>query len=417
MAWLEKDTRTGLYKVAVRLSDGKLKRSLRTTNRREAESVRGTVENTLTAIERGWLNVPEGVDVGDFLISGGKAGAPPTVSRQIGLAELFADYFASLPDGALEASTVSGMRTHERHLCRFFGKRCAVQKLTTADLQRYVDHRSKQKGIRGRLLTPNTIKKALVTLRTVWNWGTKHRGLVGRFPHAGVRYAKLTEKPHFQTVAEIERQIQLGHLTPAQQTDLWDSAFLTLPEIAELLEHVRQRATLPFLYPLFAMAAHTGARRSELLRTLVTDVDFATATVCIHERKRKHVMRTTRRVPLSPFLAGVLKAWLAEHPGGQYLFCLAGDVPHSHKRGLGIRAVNSNEAHGFFKRTLADSKWDRLRGWHLFRHSFCSNCAAAGVDQRVINAWVGHQTEDMVRRYRHLIPNQQQEAIERVFGG
>jgi hypothetical protein len=54
--------------------------------------------------------------------------------------------------------------------------------------------------------------------------------------------------------------------------------------------------------------------------------------------------------------------------------------------------------------------------WHVFRHSFCSNCAARGVDQRIINAWVGHQTEEMVRRYRHPIPNQQQEAIRLVFG-
>lgn len=38
------------------------------------------------------------------------------------------------------------------------------------------------------------------------------------------------------------------------------------------------------------------------------------------------------------------------------------------------------------------------------------------VDQRIINAWVGHQTEEMVRRYTHLIPNQQQEAIRLVFG-
>jgi hypothetical protein len=39
------------------------------------------------------------------------------------------------------------------------------------------------------------------------------------------------------------------------------------------------------------------------------------------------------------------------------------------------------------------------------------------VDQRLINAWVGHQTEEMVRRYRHLIPDQQQAAIRSVFGG
>ena len=78
--------------------------------------------------------------------------------------------------------------------------------------------------------------------------------------------------------------------------------------------------------------------------------------------------------------------------------------------------ITRDEAHDHFKRTLAGSKWEKLRGWHVFRHSFCSNCAAKGIDQRIINAWVGHQTEEMVRRYRHLIPNQQQEAIRLVFG-
>jgi hypothetical protein len=33
----------------------------------------------------------------------------------------------------------------------------------------------------------------------------------------------------------------------------------------------------------------------------------------------------------------------------------------------------------------------------------------------MINAWVGHQTEEMVRRYGHLIPNQERDAIQSVF--
>ena len=49
-------------------------------------------------------------------------------------------------------------------------------------------------------------------------------------------------------------------------------------------------------------------------------------------------------------------------------------------------------------------------------HSFASNCAVAGVDQRVTNEWMGHQTEEMVRRYRHLFPEQQRQAIDKVFG-
>jgi hypothetical protein len=29
---------------------------------------------------------------------------------------------------------------------------------------------------------------------------------------------------------------------------------------------------------------------------------------------------------------------------------------------------------------------------------------------------MGHQTEEMVRRYRHLLPDQQRQAIDKVFG-
>jgi site-specific recombinase XerD len=57
-----------------------------------------------------------------------------------------------------------------------------------------------------------------------------------------------------------------------------------------------------------------------------------------------------------------------------------------------------------------------LRGWHVLRHSFASNAALKGVDQRMINSWLGHQTEEMVQRYRHLYPDQERQAISAVFG-
>jgi integrase len=61
------------------------------------------------------------------------------------------------------------------------------------------------------------------------------------------------------------------------------------------------------------------------------------------------------------------------------------------------------------------SKWEHIRGFHVFRHSFASNLAAAGVDQRMIDEWMGHQTEAMRKRYRHLLPDQRRKAIEAVF--
>ena len=115
------------------------------------------------------------------------------------------------------------------------------------------------------------------------------------------------------------------------QDRLWERLFLTLPEIAELLDHVKAHALHPWIYPMVCVAAHTGARRSELLAK-VTDVDFEGETVLIHEMKRKKGQRTTRRAPLSPILAGVLKSWLNEHPGGPHLFCHTDQVARSRKR-------------------------------------------------------------------------------------
>lgn len=60
-------------------------------------------------------------------------------------------------------------------------------------------------------------------------------------------------------------------------------------------------------YPMCCFAAYTGARRSEILRTKVADVDLAAKTVTIHEKKRVRGKTTTRRVPLAPFLIEVLQ--------------------------------------------------------------------------------------------------------------
>jgi integrase len=99
-----------------------------------------------------------------------------------------------------------------------------------------------------------------------------------------------------------------------------------------MLEHIRQRALHGWIYPMLTFAAHTGARRSEILRVRVHDLDLPGNAVLIREKKRARGKRTIRRVPLSPKLKNILQEWLAEHPGGQFLFCHAGEVFRSKKR-------------------------------------------------------------------------------------
>ena len=409
MAWLELDA-SGTYHVSFRMGDRRFKRSLKTDDQEQAQRLASRIEENLALAERGRFQIPEGVDIPRFLLSDGKVSAKLQAKAPFSLKNLFDAYFAALPVGNLEESTIEGMRIHERHLYRLLGEKQPVQAITTTMLQGYIAERSTEDGLRGRTVTPATIKKAIVTLRTAWNWGVQTGLVTGRFPSEGLKYPKAKEKPPFQTWAQIERQIKHGGLSEADEADLWDCLFLTMPEIRELLAYVRGHRTQPFVEAMFVFAAHTGARRSEMLRCKLRDIDFEADNITIHERKRDHSKSTTRRVPISRDLRRALKIWLRHHPGGPLLFCEAS--------GLGDEPIpiSHDMVHDHFKRTVAGSKWMRMRGWHCLRHSFASNCAAKGIDQRLISAWLGHHTAEMERRYRHLIPKQEQLAIKSVFG-
>jgi len=156
---------------------------------------------------------------------------------------------------------------------------------------------------------------------------------------------------------------------------------------------------------MIATAAFTGARRSELIRSELSDIDFTSNMLTLREKKRVRGRRSSRRVPLSSKLETVLRSWLDEHPGGQTLFCeLAG------------KFLTADKAQDLFGSAFMKSKWEVVRGWHTLRHSFISNLACDGIDQRIIDDFVRHTTEDMRRRYRHLFPEVKRLAILKVFG-
>jgi hypothetical protein len=131
---------------------------------------------------------------------------------------------------------------------------------------------------------------------------------------------------------EIERRLKAGGMTAAQRKELWESLYLRTLEIPVLLAYAKEHATHPWIFPMICMAAHTGARRSELTRMLVTHVDFDAGSVTIREKKRVRGKDSTRRAPLTTVLKEALQAWLAVHPGGNTLFCHAGPVERSRKR-------------------------------------------------------------------------------------
>lgn len=415
MASLEKRNQT--YRIVFMHGGKRHGFSLKTGDRREAETLAGGVAKTLMRIEQKLLKVPAGVDIVTFVQNDGRVeeAAPYSAAEPITFAQFRDRYLATHEDGAMESDSLRTVRIHLGHIAATLGERFPLLSLTTSDLQRHITRRASVKRTGGRRLSPTTIRKELASFRAAWNWGV-HMGLLsGHFPNRGLVFPKADEKPPFMTWQEIERRIQAGGLTDKQQAELWNALFLTLPEIDELLAHVRASARQPWIYPMFVFAAHTGARRSEMIRTQMADVDFEGGTILIREKKRARGKRTTRRVPMSSRLAAVLTEWLERHPGGQTLFGQEAAIVRSRSKRAGATPLTRDEAHDHFKRTLAGSKWKVLRGWHVLRHSFASNCAAKGVDQRLIDSWLGHTTE-IRKRYLHLIPSNERQALDGVFG-
>ena len=251
----------------------------------------------------------------------------------------------------------------------------------------------------------------LATLRMIWNWGVSNGHVTTPLPWKMTRlsFPKGTSREPFQTWEQIGRKIEslrsAGKLTGERESRLWECLYLDEAQVKDCLEHVRQNAAYPFVHPMFAFCAYTGARRSEILRSEQSDWDLANGTVAIRQKKAdtSHDF-TLRQVPIHPALSEVMRVWFDRHPGGPFTICT------QNQKQIGPRMATK-----YFTAALAGSKWSVLRGFHVFRHSLASIMASQGIDQRIINEILGHSTEEMVRRYRHLSPQKREQAMGQLF--
>jgi len=409
MASLHKDSKSPNYSIRFRYEGRNVNRSLGIRDKREAAGVRSRIEETLRLLESGRIETPVGTDPLEFIFSDGKTTEKATASKPLGLTTFFATYEQRLPVGRKEASTLQGERIHLKHLKRHLGPNRKMQSISKANLQQYVSKRLKDTHL-DKPIQPDTVRKELVTFRMLWNWGVQEGLLAGPSPTKHVVLPLTDEKPPFMTRKEIEQIIGRGGLTEENESKLWEAVYLETAEVGEVLEHIRKTARFPFIYPMMVFVAHTSARRSEMVRSLIEDIDFRSRTVVLREKKKNRTKAMTyRRVDMSPLLYRVMQEWLQNHPGGQQTFCQRKEFGE-------VSPLTAWQANHHLKKTMAASDWKFITGFHVFRHSFASNLAAAEVDQRVIDEFMGHQTEEMRRRYRHLFPAQRRAAIESVFG-
>jgi integrase len=138
-----------------------------------------------------------------------------------------------------------------------------------------------------------------------------------------------------------------------------------------------------------------------MFRCEIDDID---GSVMLREKKADTDSTITyRSVPLHPKLRSILDDWLGQHPGGQMMFVKDNG-----------NALEDRTARDAFEAVTKNTKWKVLRGYHVLRHSFASNLARHGVAEHRIREYMGHHTEEMARRYRHLFPEDRQSDIAKL---
>jgi integrase len=275
------EVRNGRYNIILRLGGKRIVRSLKTGDEDEALAKKLRVEENVRLIESGRLIVPDSADLMTFLLSDGKLNQKPVLTPSMTIKQLFKAFWEALPTGTLEPLSIATMKIHQRHIERLLGRQRVVQELSQSDIQGYITKRSKEKTCHGNTIDGGTIKKEIVTFGSVWRWGVNENRMYGDFPRKNLRFPKSSEAPVFQTWNEIKRQVEAG-----DSEKLWDALYLNIDQVSQLLAYVKAKADNDFTYPMFAFAAYTGARRSELLRSRVSDIDLDGGVATIREKKR-----------------------------------------------------------------------------------------------------------------------------------
>lgn len=395
----------GVYALMFCYGGQRIHRSLNTKKAGEAHEIKGDVESALRQLRRGQLAVPGKLttdQLWQLLLSAGKSVARPEVTTDVAVGEVCRRYEESYTLESKDEATLRTERHHLNHFKRILGEHCSLSAITADNLRSYVAKRSKEPGTHGRTVQAATVKKELQTFQQLWDFARGEGLVAGDNPRHRVRTPRESQKPRFMTRDEIEQAIERGGLNKAEVAELWECLFLCETEIADFLAHARNVAAATprfrYIYAALAFCAYTGARRSEMFRCQAHDLQ---QTVQLREKKRSQRNTFTfRQVPLHPQLRTILDAWIKEHPGGPFVFCKDNGRP-----------LEDKTAREAFDAVTRCSKWSVLRGYHILRHSFASNLARHGVDQRTIDEFMGHQTEASRKRYRHLFPEDLRSAI------
>lgn len=159
---------------------------------------------------------------------------------------------------------------------------------------------------------------------------------------------------------------------------------------------------------LFKLAAETGARAGELYALTVNDLLFEHNVICINKSMYRQKVgspktkNATRWINVKPYVMEMLKI---------HLNCTTEGLVFQSRRKTPL--VNCTVLNKHLHPLLRKLGLKR-GGMHGFRHHRVSTLVMAGTAVEVIKKWIGHGSEEMIRRYTHLRPDFMRDELARV---
>ena len=216
--------KNGVFHVRFRYAGKQYKKSLRTRDPAAAQAACHLVELTIYRLTTGQLYLPQQVDVGDFIVSGGTR---TETSRMIALSieRLIEQYLVSRIGVA--DSTKRTEQIHLGHFQKFLGNHIhrPCSQVSARDLQRYLTARASQ-------CASVTLKKERATLVQLFQWA-KTQGYLQDVPTTGLpRVQGASDRRAFRTMDQITLLVERGGLSEKMLRELWECLDLSTVEIA-----------------------------------------------------------------------------------------------------------------------------------------------------------------------------------------
>jgi integrase len=413
-------TKNTVYYVRFRYAGRSFKRTLETDSRTAAEYKQRQIDTFLDGLKGGHETVPNGIEPGPFIVSLGTNQIPqtsnldmidsmrqPTATKIVSVIKPYLRYRS-------RSNSPDYVKTQQYHLGKFgcyldSESIASLTNVTKSIIEDFIfDHLEENKA--------STKRGYRASIIPFFKW-LKDQELIASNPAKKLpTIAMDAEQLEFWSSDQIENYARKHNLDDRSIRDQWRRVYYTMEQVHEIIQTVCVRAYHPTICLLHAIPAYTGCRRGEALKLLHSDINFAEGFITFRSKKQSRTQRVTkRRVPIMPELRNLLDKYLplinrdCEGLGSSELVLRHPDT--------GLQ-VNPDQSYRLFDNPLRGThievpespRWYKLR-FHTYRHSFISNLACAATDQRFIDKWVGHTTEAMRQRYRHLFPNMQHDAI------